>query len=173
MPLLMELKEAKEMGTVGDKLQGMVAFNRDVQFQVFEPIKVTPDFPYMSSISMVAPSPDWFTGFYNVKPIDEDSMVWYQSFEVPSAPWDAGSRSAEVFLPGGDEENPRQEILEFTPGTVPESGAFLNADRDEVLPMGFWKCTLLAESMKEEPNKPTQKPAVRKRAKKGKKGKSA
>jgi len=163
--LNLELDEAAANGLVGERIQGMVTFNRDAQFQEFEDITLTPSFPFMSSVTMIAPSSDWFSGFYNVKPIDEGSMVWYESFEIEAAPWDAGSRKGELFVPGGDPEDPRMSILEFTESTVPSSQAFLNAGGDQVLPMGYWTCNLVTESM----SNPTS--SVTKASKKGKKSK--
>lgn len=161
----MELDEAAAMGEVGERIQGEVTFNNMVQFQVFDTITLTPSFPFMSAVTMIAPSSDWFSGFYDVKPIDEDAMVWYDEFEIEAAPWDAGSREGEDFVGGGESTNPRMPIMEFTAATVPSSGAFLNAEKDDVLPMGTWTCTLVTESM----TKSDKKAKAGKKAKKAKK----
>jgi len=113
---------------------------------------LTPWFDMMSSITMVAPSPDWFTGFYNVRPIDDNSMVWLESFEIATYPWDAGTETGDNYGISNPAEDPKAPILRLTKDTVPDNGVLLNSDGTEVLPMATWTCTLKANSCADHDN---------------------
>merc|ERR1712224_18754 len=103
---------------------------------------LTPDFYMLSSITMVAPSPDWFSGISNFSPIDMEKQVWYKSFEIPSYPWDAGTEKGDTYSLGNSAEVPQIPIFELTKDTVPNNGILLNPSKVEVLPVAYWKCTL-------------------------------
>jgi hypothetical protein len=91
---------------------------------------------------MAAPSPDWFTGIYNFSPIDEVNQVWYDSFEIATYPFDAGTEKGDNFSPSNAAEDPQIPIFELTKETVPENGIFLNDSKTEVLPVALWTCEL-------------------------------
>lgn len=144
-----EIGAAQESFSAGDFVEGSVTFNSSTQSQTFADIMLTPSFDMMSSITMVAPSPDWFTGFYNVRPIDENSMVWLESFEIASYPWDAGTETGDNYSTSNPEENPKVPIMRLTKDTVPNNGVLLNSEGTEVLPMATWTCTLKANACNE------------------------
>jgi hypothetical protein len=139
--LIDEIEDAQEDDFVGEYVKGGVTFNSDTQSQIFDDIVLTPWFNTMSSITMIAPSPDWYTGFYDIKPIDKSSDVWYQSFKVETFPWDAGTV-----------ELPQRDIIELTKNTIPENGSLLNPDGGKVLPMATWSCNLVSESCSDHDN---------------------
>jgi len=147
-----EIGAAQESDTAGDFVQGSVTFNSSTQSQTFADIMLTPWFDMMSSISMVAPSPDWFTGFYDVRPIDDNSMVWLESFEIATYPWDAGTETGDNYSISNPAEDPKVPILRLTKDTVPDNGVLLNSDGTEVLPMATWTCTLKANSCADHDN---------------------
>jgi len=140
--LTREIRSAQGENFAGDYVKGGLTFNRSEQSQTFDDITLTPWFNMMSSITMVAPSPDWFTGFYNIKPIDETLNVWLQSFEVATYPWDAGTETGDEFDLGNRAETTHLPIQQFTKDTVPDNEIFLNQARTEVLPLAMWSCTL-------------------------------
>mmetsp|Transcript_50438 Transcript_50438/g.57114 ORF Transcript_50438/g.57114 Transcript_50438/m.57114 type:complete len:278 (-) Transcript_50438:233-1066(-) len=144
--LKVEVDDAMQENKAGDVINGGVQFNRDTQEQMLPDIALTPWFDMMSSITMVAPSPDWYTGFYNVKPVDPSSMVWYESFEIPTYPWDAGTDEGDDFNSSNQAQDPRVPILQLTKNTVPENGVLLNPEKTEVLPMATWSCSLKGSS---------------------------
>jgi hypothetical protein len=129
-------------------VQGDATFNSSTQSQTFDDITLTPGFNTMSSITMVAPSPDWYTGFYNVKPIvrKNGKVVWLESFEIETFPWDAGTETGDTFTGSNAKETPHRPIMQLTKATVPENGVLLSPDRTEVLPMATWTCTLVNKS---------------------------
>ena len=140
--LLSEIETAQEKRVAGDMVKGDVTFNREIQSQIFSDITLTPVFDRMSSITMIAPSPDWFTGFYNINPVDKSSKFWLKSFEVETYPWDAGTKKGNTFSGDNSAENPHVPISQFTKDTVPNTGVLSNSERTEVLPMATWSFTL-------------------------------
>lgn len=170
--IVSEIQAAQGENYVGDFVQGVVSFNSEMQMQTFTDITLTPWFNSMSSITMIAPSPDWFSGFYNVMPIDESSMVWLESFEIATYPWDAGTETGEGFSPDNPAEDPHVPIRQFTTENVPDSGILLNADRTEILPMAMWTCTLVANECLDNAAV-CESLTTNRRELKGKKGKSS
>jgi len=150
--LIDEIEDAQELDIVGEYVRGGVAFNKDTQSQTFDNIVLTPWFNMMSSITMIAPSPDWYTGFYDLKPIDKSSDVWYQSFDVYSYAWDAGTETGQELDGDNPPEDPHEDIMEITKKTLPENGPLLNPDGGKVLPMATWSCNLVADSCSDHDN---------------------
>lgn len=144
--LLREIETAQEEGFGGDWVEGDATFNDSTQSQTFDDITLSPVFNRMSSITMIAPSPDWYTGFYNIKPVDESSDFWLESFEVETYPWDAGTEKGNDFSGSNSAENPHVPIFQLTKDTVPNNGVLLNSEGTEVLPMATWSCTLTSNS---------------------------
>ena len=126
----------------GEVIIGRDQFNSIDPPQVFESITLTPDFPLLSTISMAAPSPDWFTGIYDFAPIDTTQQVWYQSFEIATYPWDAGTEQGETYSISNVPETPHRPIFRLTKETVPSNGILLDPSGSEVLPMAVWNCVL-------------------------------
>eukprot|EP00751_Fragilariopsis_kerguelensis_P050566 CAMPEP_0171033500 /NCGR_PEP_ID=MMETSP0736-20130129/39037_1 /TAXON_ID=186038 /ORGANISM="Fragilariopsis kerguelensis, Strain L26-C5" /LENGTH=216 /DNA_ID=CAMNT_0011476483 /DNA_START=177 /DNA_END=823 /DNA_ORIENTATION=- len=127
---------AREDNKAGDIITGEIQYNSKQQEQTLPDIAVTPWFDMLSSITMIAPSPDWYTGFYDVKPVDPSSMVWYESFEIATYPWDAGTDEGDDFNSSDQAEDPHVPIQQLTEGVL------LNPDKAEVLPMATWSCSL-------------------------------
>jgi len=117
--------------------------NKDTQSQTFTTIRMTPVKHYLSTISMIAPSPDWFSGFYDFSPIDTGATdTWYEGFVIDTYPWDAGTEDGDTFSPMNDSTDPKEPIYQLTKDTVPSNGVLLNSAQDEVLPMLRWTCSL-------------------------------
>jgi len=144
--LISEIKDAQGEDFAGEYVTGGVTFNSNTQSQTFDDIVLTPWFNMMSSVTMIAPSPDWYTGFYDLKPIDKSSDVWYQSFEVYSYAWDAGTETGQELSGNNPPEDPHKDIIELTKKTLAENGPLLNPDGGKVLPMATWSCTIVADS---------------------------
>jgi len=103
-------------------------------------ITIDKDHSLLSSISMVAPSPDWFTGFYNVQPIQDD--MWMESFTILTYPWDAGTDSGTSYTSPNQPTDPEVGIYQLVPGTLPSSNVFLSSDGTEVKPVARWECSI-------------------------------
>lgn len=61
-------------------------------------VEVTKDFPLVSLVSMLAPSPDWFTGIKKVPLCNTSSGLWLDSWTTDMLhPWDAGTDDGATF----------------------------------------------------------------------------
>jgi len=111
------------------------------QNETIKEVLVNADYPYISTISSVEPSPDWFSGFYDFNMIDPDTDKWYDKVVIDTFPWDAGTDSGATYQSPHAMIIPPYLITQMTVETVPDSGVFLNPDGDKVLPISRWTCT--------------------------------
>jgi len=130
----------------GDVVNGFTTFNRQQQMQTLPTLSMDSNHLYMSSISMVAPSPDWFTGFYNFLVMDTGTNTWLSSFVLATYPFDAGTETGDRYQFSNPEESPQQVIEEFTVDNARSTGVFVSRDGSTVLPVALWECTLLNSS---------------------------
>jgi hypothetical protein len=105
------------------------------------PVEVTGTHPHLSSIVMLAPSPDWFTGFTNFKPV-ADGDVWYESFTIDTFPFDAGTDSGVTFMSNDTMTDPQAEVFQITPENTVD-GIFLNPEEDAILPTARFVCGIV------------------------------
>lgn len=87
--------------------------------------------PYCSAITMIAPSPDWISGFYNVLPVSEDGK-WWKSFRIDTQPFDAGTDSGTTYDAEDSVSDPREVVREITAS----SGLFVKDGA--VAPVAYW-----------------------------------
>lgn len=72
-------------------------------------IKATEDFPLLSVITMVAPSPDWVVGVHDL-PLRENGE-WVESKTIELEVYDVGTDSGTRFTSGNQSESRRTAIL--------------------------------------------------------------
>ena len=135
-----EVQVLQTKGLAGDMTVGVNQFNAVDPPQTLEPVTLSPSFPYLSSISMIAPSPDWFSGFDSFSPRGPGGY-WLQSFELATYPFDAGTEMGEEYSINNEPESSQGPIYPLTRDTVPNSGILLDPTGAEVLPVATWKCT--------------------------------
>ena len=88
-------------------------------------VEVTKDFPYVSLVTMLAPSPDWFTGIMKVSLCDTSSGTWRDSWTINNIqPWDAGTDDGATFDAENNATMPPGDITQITK-TAPPSN-FMN-----------------------------------------------
>ena len=105
---------------------------------------MTPWFNMMSSITMLDPSSDLFTGFYDFKPYSRLSennnptsrRYWYEVFVVSTFPWDAGTETDDK---GFDTDNPEE---------VPRVPIQRAAGSSSSAIVAGWVCELIPNSQK-------------------------
>ena len=61
--------------------------------------EVSRDYPLVTLVTMVAPSPDWFVGVSALALFENGD--WVREKEVALVPWDAGTDSGVTFLSAG------------------------------------------------------------------------
>ena len=65
---------------------------------------ITPQFPLVTIVSMVAPSPDWFVAAEDVALIQNND--WVETLEVPVLVYDSGTDSGTTFTSPNSIEDP-------------------------------------------------------------------
>lgn len=93
-----------------DSSIGDVDFGRGIAFSGSDELEVvaTQATPYLSLVSMLAPSPDWFVGFHGVPVFEVDR--WRDRAVLDLVPYDAGTDSGTGFTSGDVDTQPRQPI---------------------------------------------------------------
>lgn len=129
--------------TIRSSVRGVDQYNSEQQEQVLPSITVDASHPMMSSITMVAPSPDWFTGYYDFELVDPATETWWSNFTLNTFPFDAGTEQGTTYSLGNEAENPVLPIQEFTATSPLDSGVFLSPDESSVLHVATWVCVLL------------------------------
>ena len=142
----------------GDYVRGRVTFNSDTQEQTFDSIIMSSNVPLLSTITMIADSPDWFSGFYDFNTVAE-SGFWYRSFAIDTYPWDAGTEKGKKYKLNNQAEDPHLPIIQFTVDTVPSNGIFLSPDETTVLPVATWTCELENEPVSPVTPAPVSSPS--------------
>jgi len=140
-----EIEILQTKGLAGHMVEGNNQFNAGDPPQLFESITLSPNHPYLSTISMMAPSPDWFSGLSSFCPRGPGGF-WFESFEIATYPFDAGTETGDAYSINNVSESPHDPITPLTKDTVPVSGILLDPTGKEVLPVMFWKCTLKTTS---------------------------
>lgn len=84
-------------------------------------LTVTPDWPLVSLSTMLAPSPDWFSG---VDSVDlREAGGWRDTHVVPMFVWDAGADSGPDYASPDQETQPRESVrLSVHPGFLRPDG---------------------------------------------------
>lgn len=113
-----ELSEARRRKRVGAHVvvKGLPIGVGDVDFEV----EATREFPLVSFVTMLAPSPDWFKGANAISLRERET--WQETIAVPLWVWDAGADTGKSFDSPSEETQPRQSVRLST------LEAFLGAD---------------------------------------------
>ena len=106
------------------------------------PLEMDASHSYLSIITMVAPSPDWFSGVYSFNVLDNEGVFWLESFTLATFPWDAGTDSGITYASSDEATSPQQPIFQLTADTIPETNVFLNPTGDAVEPVAMWTCAV-------------------------------
>jgi len=111
---------------------------------------VDKEHPLISSISMIAPSPDWFSGLYNLRLWETNSSgenVWYEKFEAFVYAWDAGTEEGDSYSLGNSPTDPKEGMFPYVVGNnevfVSENSSDGNL---QVLPVGILTFELQGQS---------------------------
>jgi hypothetical protein len=75
-------------------------------------INVARDFPLVTLVSMIAPSPDWFVAVENVNLLDNGQFV--DMITVNTKAYDSGTDSGTTFTSGNADTSPAENIFEIT-----------------------------------------------------------
>ncbi len=102
-PLNQEIQKA-----IGEQRAGMLFESgplRDFSTSAGTKLKVTEQYPMVSAVAMIAPSPDWFTGVKDI-PLKEGG-VWVQNKTITLYAWDSGGDSGTSYKSPDHDNNPK------------------------------------------------------------------
>lgn len=136
-PLVSELTSAGIPASSQSVFAGGAIFGAGAQ-RVMPDIIMDDTYSHLSGISMIAPSPDWFAGIHDVKPMTGGS--WWSSFEINMFPMDAGTEQGNTYSGDNLAEDPLQGIMEIEVNTAPSTDVFLNAAGDNVIYVAKLSC---------------------------------
>jgi len=104
-----ELKEASAT-TVGSKAfaDGPLMMGGEGSFSV--KLTVSPGYPYVSMVTMLAPSPDWITGISMEDMCNRSTGIWKETVSIYGYPIDAGTDSGTTFMADDIDTVPREPI---------------------------------------------------------------
>lgn len=77
--------------------------------------EISRDYPLVTLVSMIAPSPDWFVGVSGLSLIEGD---WVAEKVVPLDAWDAGTDGGVTFLSADRPLEPREPIARIRSGPL-------------------------------------------------------
>jgi len=107
------------LSEVDELIQRNIAFSRlsgggigQSPSQVSLEFEVNKDFPLVSLVSMIAPSPDWFIGVSSLNLLESDD--WVEFKEVDLRVYDAGTDSGRTFVSANSNTNPRRAITRLS-----------------------------------------------------------
>ena len=107
------------------------------------PIETSFQYPFLSTIAGMSPSPDWYTGFYSFWLIDEFSRTWYDHIKIQTYAWDAGTDAGSTYDSLVSDLDPSLEIQRFVPNNAPEGGELRGPDGESVPVVAEWECFLI------------------------------
>jgi hypothetical protein len=90
--------------------------------------EITPDYPLVTLVTMIAPSPDWFVGVAGLNLLDNGQ--WQDRVEIELFAYDAGTDSGLTYTAANADTNPAEAIarIETAPfvvdGSVKSVGTF-------------------------------------------------
>eukprot|EP00527_Entomoneis_sp_CCMP2396_P004032 CAMPEP_0198148804 /NCGR_PEP_ID=MMETSP1443-20131203/43407_1 /TAXON_ID=186043 /ORGANISM="Entomoneis sp., Strain CCMP2396" /LENGTH=403 /DNA_ID=CAMNT_0043813619 /DNA_START=50 /DNA_END=1261 /DNA_ORIENTATION=- len=138
--------EARAAGRMVNDLQEGKGFFVDQEdpeknYAYLPGIKVTPDYPFLSGIAGLMPTPDWFTGFYLLDVIDEYDRTFWNRILIHTYPWDSGTDAGDTYMSVDQDLDPPRNVERITPKNAP-NGIFLSPDGRTVPPVAEWDCVL-------------------------------
>jgi hypothetical protein len=80
-------------------------------------LTITQDYPLVTLVSMIAPSPDWFTGVAGLSLLDANGQ-WYDHLAVAVYPYDAGSDDGADYA-AADQEPTAHHLIANYSGVAP------------------------------------------------------
>ncbi|MDX1386788.1 MAG: spondin domain-containing protein [bacterium] len=106
-PLDSEIQTAMENGNAGVIIRGSGIGPSPGETSI--DFNITEEFRYVTLVSMIAPSPDWFVGVHDLDLCGEDGN-WMNHLMVELFPYDAGTDSGVTFTSADADTLPQEPI---------------------------------------------------------------
>lgn len=107
--LLNEINTGITTNTAEQWLQATFSPFTAISTATLTDVEISSEFPLVSVISMIAPSPDWFIGIEKVSLLD-NLGEWKTNIEIDVYPWDAGTDSGSSYTASDLPTNPPEGI---------------------------------------------------------------
>lgn len=120
-PLLSEVAPAIQAGTAQFGLRGPGVGVSPGTARLTFPEPVRHDFPLVTLVTMVAPSPDWFAGVSGLNLLE--GGTWANQIKVNLYPFDAGTDSGPTFRSPDQVTNPRGVVTRLTVPPIAQNGS--------------------------------------------------
>lgn len=122
-----------------------VALHNNLAF--LPPLRVDAEYPYLTALVSMQPSPDWFTGFYLLDYLQRNGNAdnvkyYYDRIKVHTYPWDAGTDGGVSYTALPADLDPPFKASRIVAGTSAVSALFMNPATGQVLPVAEWECHL-------------------------------
>ncbi len=101
-----ELDEAERRGRLGTVISGQGLSS--APGRIVAEFRTTRDHPLLSIVTMLAPSPDWFTGVADIVLANDNG--WIDQAEVPLWAWDAGTDGGATYDAANADMQPQQSV---------------------------------------------------------------
>ena len=101
-----EFAEAERRKRLGTRIDGPEL--PKVPGRIMTAFETTQAHPLLSFVTMIAPSPDWFTGAADIALIKDGE--WIAELKLPLWAWDAGTDSGTTYASKDAETQPQQSI---------------------------------------------------------------
>ena len=112
-----EMEAQISMNKALQKYKGTNFFISNTGTSTITNIAVNSEFPLVSFITMIAPSPDWFVGVHDFNLCNTTTGKWLDSRKRDLPPYDAGTDSDTTFIHSGTPTTPRETIHLITNNT--------------------------------------------------------
>ena len=112
-----EMEAQISMNKALQKYKGTNFFISNTGTSTITNIAVNSEFPLVSFITMIAPSPDWFVGVHDFNLCNTTTGKWLDSRKRDLPPYDAGTDSDTTFIHSGTPTMPRETIHLITNNT--------------------------------------------------------
>ncbi len=114
-----EFAEAKRRRRLGTVIEGPAL--ETAPGRITATFTTTRDHSLLSFVTMIAPSPDWFTGVADVELLKDGE--WIEATQLPLWAWDAGTDSGDSYQADDSDTQPRQSTrLLATPHVLIDGG---------------------------------------------------
>ena len=104
--LRVEFAEAKRRRRIGSEIEGPPL--AEVPGKVSVTFAATTAHPLLSFVTMIAPSPDWFTGAADI-PLVKNGQ-WIDEATTPLWAWDSGTDSGDTYSAENMDTQPQQSV---------------------------------------------------------------
>lgn len=113
-----EINTAINNGTTYSLLDGP-GLSSALGNMIIEEVNTTNEFPLLSLVSMIAPSPDWIVAINSISLLDTDDN-WIDEITIDLYPYDAGTDSGTDYTSSNIDTNPKEPISSLQ-GVLPFS----------------------------------------------------